>query len=73
MSKLELLWVDRGYSGKNFASALQQVCGDRVRVEVLTKSEVPSSEVRSYFFNGNLSNSPKILRQLRRGFRPILF
>ena len=35
LSKLEVLWVDQGYSGKNFASTVQQVCGDRVRLEVI--------------------------------------
>ena len=39
----------------------------------LTKSEVPSSEVRSYFCNGNLSNSPKILRRSRRVLDPYDF
>ncbi len=46
LSKLEVLWVDQGYSGKNFASAVQQVCGVRgalrqqyrVRVEVIKRT-----------------------------------
>ena len=33
--KLEVVWVDQGYSGQNFARAVQQVCGAGDRVEVL--------------------------------------
>jgi transposase len=35
LSKLEVIWVERGYSGKNFANAVKQVCGDGVPVEVI--------------------------------------
>lgn len=35
LSKLEVIWVDQGYSGKNFANAVRQVCGEGVRVEVI--------------------------------------
>nr|WP_250126832.1 transposase [Chroococcidiopsis sp. CCMEE 29] len=38
LSKLELIWVDSGYCGKNFANALKQVCGERVRVEVIERT-----------------------------------
>ncbi|MBD2542117.1 IS5 family transposase [Coleofasciculus sp. FACHB-SPT36] len=38
LSKLEVIWVERGYSGKNFANAVEQVCGDGVRVEVLARN-----------------------------------
>ena len=46
LSKLQVLWVDQGYSGKNFASAVQEVCGVRgalgqqyrVRVEVIKRT-----------------------------------
>ena len=38
LSKLEVIWVDRGYSGKNFANAVEQVCGDGVRVEVIARN-----------------------------------
>lgn len=38
LSKLEVLWVDQGYSGKNFANAVEQVCGDKVRVEVIERT-----------------------------------
>jgi putative transposase len=38
LSKLEVIWVDRGYSGKNFANAVKQVCGDGVRVEVIARN-----------------------------------
>ena len=30
LSQLEVIWVDGGYSGKNFANALKQVCGELV-------------------------------------------
>jgi putative transposase len=38
LSKLEVIWVDSGYSGKNFANAVKQVCGERVRVEVIERT-----------------------------------
>ena len=38
LSKLEVLWVDQGYSGQNFARTVQEVCGDRVRVEVIKRT-----------------------------------
>ena len=38
LSKLEVVWVDQGYSGKNFANAVRQVCGDGVRVEVIKRT-----------------------------------
>jgi putative transposase len=37
LSKLEVVWVDSGYSGKNFAQAVKQVCGEQVRVEVIER------------------------------------
>ncbi len=37
LNKLEVVWVDQGYSGKNFAKAVKQVCGDSVRVEVIAR------------------------------------
>jgi putative transposase len=37
LSKLEVVWVDQGYSGKNFAQAVKQVCGQQVRVEVIER------------------------------------
>jgi len=30
LCKLEVVWVDQGYSGENFAQAVQQVCGEQV-------------------------------------------
>jgi len=36
--KSEVVWVDQGYSGKNFANAVRQVCGDGVRVEVIKRT-----------------------------------
>ena len=37
LSRLEVVWVDQGYSGKNFAHAVVQVCGEQVRVEVIER------------------------------------
>lgn len=37
LSKLEVIWVDQGYSGKNFAHAVKQVCGQEVRVEMIER------------------------------------
>lgn len=33
-----MVWVDQGYSGKNLANAVRQVCGDQVRVEVIKRT-----------------------------------
>jgi putative transposase len=38
LSKLKVIWVDGGYSGKRFANAVQQVCGQQVRVEVIERT-----------------------------------
>ena len=38
LSRLEVVWVDQGYSGKNFAAAVQHVCGEQVRVEVIERT-----------------------------------
>jgi len=32
LSTAEVLWVDRGYCGQNFARVVQQICGARVEV-----------------------------------------
>lgn len=37
LSQLEVVWVDQGYSGENFAQAVKQVCGEQVRVEVIQR------------------------------------
>ena len=37
LSRLEVVWVDQGYSGPNFKRAVQQVCGEKVRVEVIER------------------------------------
>lgn len=37
LSKLEIVWVDQGYSGQNFARAVKQVCGDSVKVDVIER------------------------------------
>ncbi|BAZ51965.1 transposase [Nostoc sp. NIES-4103] len=38
LSKLEVVWVDQGYSGENFAQAVRLVCGEQVRVEVIPRN-----------------------------------
>jgi putative transposase len=37
LSRLEVVYVDQGYSGQRFAQAVQQVCGAQVRVEVIER------------------------------------
>lgn len=38
LSRLEVIWVDQGYSGQKFARAVRQVCGEQVRVEVIERT-----------------------------------
>jgi hypothetical protein len=38
LSKLEVVWVDQGYSGKKFAHAVKQMCGEHVRVDVIERT-----------------------------------
>lgn len=38
LSRLQVVYVDQGYSGKNFARVIRQICGDSVRVEVVKRS-----------------------------------
>jgi putative transposase len=35
--QIHVVWVAQGYSGPNFRHAVQQVCGQRVRVEVIER------------------------------------
>jgi len=37
LSKLQVIWVDQGYSGENFARAVQHLLGESVRVEVIER------------------------------------
>ncbi|BDM83850.1 hypothetical protein AM10699_67110 (plasmid) [Acaryochloris marina MBIC10699] len=37
LSRLEVVWVDQGYSGESFERAVRQVCGEQVRVEVIKR------------------------------------
>lgn len=37
LSRLEVIWVDQGYSGQKFADAVKRVCGESVRVEVINR------------------------------------
>ncbi len=37
LTQLEVVWVDQGYSGDNFAQAVKQICGEEVRVEVIQR------------------------------------
>ncbi|OKH47994.1 IS5 family transposase [Phormidium tenue NIES-30] len=38
LSRLEVVCVDQGYSGENFARAIREVCGEQVRVEVIKRT-----------------------------------
>ena len=38
LSRLEVVWVDQGYCGENFAHAIRQVCGDSVSLEVIERT-----------------------------------
>ncbi len=38
LSQLEVIWVGQGYSGKNFANAVKQVCGEQVQVEIIART-----------------------------------
>ncbi len=44
LSRLEVVWVDQGYSGKNCARAVRQVCGESVRVGVMARQS-PGFEI----------------------------
>jgi putative transposase len=33
--KLQLIWVDQGYQGENFARVIEQLCGAKVRCQAL--------------------------------------
>ncbi len=37
LTQLEVVWVDQGYSGNNFAQAVKQICGEQVKVEVIER------------------------------------
>ena len=37
LSKLEVIWVDQGYCGPNFRRAVQNICGDQIRVEIIER------------------------------------
>jgi len=45
LSKLAVIWIESGYFGKNFANAIQQVCGDGVRVEVSERTSKTFEEL----------------------------
>ncbi len=38
LPRLKVIWVDQGYSGKKFAHAMKQVCGEKVQVEVIERT-----------------------------------
>lgn len=38
LSALEVVYVDQGYSGENFARAIREACGEHVRVEVIKRN-----------------------------------
>ena len=37
LQRLEVVWVDQGYSGQNFSRAVKQICGESVRVEIIKR------------------------------------
>lgn len=37
LASLDLIWVDQGYRGKNFARVVEQVCGAAVEVSIKTE------------------------------------
>jgi putative transposase len=43
LSKLEVVWVGRGYSGDNFAQPVRQVCGRRTYLHK-TRNPPPTGE-----------------------------
>lgn len=38
LSRLKVVWVDQGYSGKRFAEAVKLICGKDVQVDVIKRS-----------------------------------
>ena len=38
LEKLEVVWVNQGYSGPNFEANVKKICVDQVRVEVIKRS-----------------------------------
>lgn len=38
LSRLKVVWVDQGYSGKRFAEAVKLICGQDVQVDVIKHS-----------------------------------
>jgi transposase len=45
LTQLKVVWVDQGYSGKKFANAVQQVCAEGVRVEVIKRTSKPFEQL----------------------------
>lgn len=39
LARLDLIWVDQGYRGENFARVVNQVCGAAVEVSIKTEKE----------------------------------
>lgn len=73
LCKLEEIWVDQGYSGKNFANAVQQVCGERVRVEVIKRTsemfeQLPKRWIveRTFGWLNRFRRLSKIMRCIQR-------
>lgn len=44
LKRLQVVWVDQGYSGERFTQLVQKVCGEQVRVEVVKRNS-PEFEV----------------------------
>ena len=53
LSRLEVVWVDQGYSGPNFKRAVQQVCGEKVRIEVIERESKEFEVLPQRFFSPN--------------------
>ena len=68
LSKLEIVWVDQGYSGENFARAVKQVCRESVRVDVIERKSrgfeiLPKRWILNEPLTGSIGSSVLIDRQ----------
>lgn len=70
LSKLEVVWVDQGYSGKNFARAVKQVCGDSVQVEVIERKSQELEILPKRWTSLKISDLPDIeeITEFEMGF-----
>ena len=68
LSKLEVIWVAQGYSGKNFANAVEQVCGDGVRVEVLLRNSQTFEQLPKRWIVERTFGWPNRFRRLSKDY-----